>query len=109
LRSVETHDGDGVPRRCATRMAKTHVQRAVAAAGLKPVSLASASTRTKRRSRSRADQKQHTETMEPARDSSALRTRCRTSLRAGSQAGAGSRARISSTYWRKRGQGGPRC
>ena len=45
--SVETHDGDGILLRETLRYAhgETHVQRAVAAAGLKPVSLASASTR----------------------------------------------------------------
>ena len=45
--SVETHDGDGVLLRETLRYAhgEAHVQRAVAAAGLKPVSLASASTR----------------------------------------------------------------
>lgn len=45
--SVETHDGDGILLRETLRYAhgEAHVQRAVAAAGLKPVSLASASTR----------------------------------------------------------------
>jgi len=45
--SVETHDGDGILLRETLRYAhgQAHVQRAVAAAGLKPVSLASASTR----------------------------------------------------------------
>lgn len=45
--SVETHDGDGVLLRETLRYAhgEAHVQRAVAAAGLKPISLASASTR----------------------------------------------------------------
>jgi predicted TPR repeat methyltransferase len=48
--SVETHDGDGVLLRETLRYAhgEAHVQRAVAAAGLKPVSLASASTRTEK-------------------------------------------------------------
>jgi predicted TPR repeat methyltransferase len=45
--SVETHDGDGILLRETLRYAhgQAHVQRAVAAAGLKPASLASASTR----------------------------------------------------------------
>ena len=45
--SVETHDGDGILLRETLRYAhgEAHVRRAVAAAGLKPVSLASASTR----------------------------------------------------------------
>lgn len=45
--SVETHDGDGILLRETLRYAhgEAHVQRAVAAAGLKPVRLASASTR----------------------------------------------------------------
>jgi predicted TPR repeat methyltransferase len=45
--SVETHDGDGILLRETLRYAhgQAHVQQAVAAAGLKPVSLASASTR----------------------------------------------------------------
>ena len=48
--SVETHDGDGVLLRETLRYAhgEAHVQRAMAAAGLKPVSLASASTRTEK-------------------------------------------------------------
>ena len=48
--SVETHDGDGILLRETLRYAhgEAHVQRAVAAAGLKPVSLASASTRTEK-------------------------------------------------------------
>ena len=45
--SVETHDGDGILLRETLRYAhgQAHVQQAVAAAGLKPASLASASTR----------------------------------------------------------------
>ena len=48
--SVETHDGDSVLLRETLRYAhgEAHVQRAVAAAGLKPVSLASASTRVEK-------------------------------------------------------------
>jgi predicted TPR repeat methyltransferase len=48
--SVETHDGDGVLLRETLRYAhsEAHVQRAVTAAGLKPVSLDFASTRTEK-------------------------------------------------------------
>jgi len=48
--SVETHDGDGVLLRETLRYAHgaVHVRRAVAAAGLKPVSLDFASTRTEK-------------------------------------------------------------
>ena len=48
--SVETHDGDGVLLRETLRYAhgEAHVLQAVAAAGLKPVSLASASTRVEK-------------------------------------------------------------
>jgi predicted TPR repeat methyltransferase len=48
--SVETHDGESVLLRETLRYAhgEAHVQRAVAAAGLKPVSLASASTRVEK-------------------------------------------------------------
>ncbi|HET8974061.1 MAG TPA: methyltransferase domain-containing protein [Pseudolabrys sp.] len=48
--SVETHDGDGVLLRETLRYAhsEAHVLLAVAAAGLKPTSLASASTRTEK-------------------------------------------------------------
>ena len=49
--SVETHDGDGVLLRETLRYAhgEAHVRRAMTAAGLRPVSLASASTRTEKR------------------------------------------------------------
>lgn len=48
--SVETHEGDGVLLRETLRYAhgEAHVQRALATAGLKPVSLDSASTRTEK-------------------------------------------------------------
>ncbi|HSE13386.1 MAG TPA: methyltransferase domain-containing protein, partial [Rudaea sp.] len=48
--SVETHDGDDVLLRATLRYAhgKAHVQTALAAAGLKPISLDSASTRTEK-------------------------------------------------------------
>ncbi|MGB7578758.1 MAG: methyltransferase domain-containing protein [Pseudolabrys sp.] len=48
--SVETHEGDGVTLRETLRYAhgKAHVQAALAAAGLKPVSLDSAATRTEK-------------------------------------------------------------
>jgi predicted TPR repeat methyltransferase len=48
--SVETHEGDGVTLRETLRYAhgKAHVQAALAAAGLKPISLDFASTRTEK-------------------------------------------------------------
>jgi len=48
--TLETHDGDGVLLRETLRYAhgKAHVRRAMAAAGLKPVSLDSVSTRTEK-------------------------------------------------------------
>ncbi|MGA9125447.1 MAG: SAM-dependent methyltransferase, partial [Pseudolabrys sp.] len=48
--SVETHEDDGVTLRETLRYAhgKAHVQAALAAAGLKPVSLDSAATRTEK-------------------------------------------------------------
>jgi predicted TPR repeat methyltransferase len=48
--SVETHDQDGVILRETLRYAHTeaHVQRSLAAAGLKPISLDFASTRTEK-------------------------------------------------------------
>ena len=107
--SVETHDGDGVLLRETLRYAhgEAHVQRGGGSS--RPETGQSRfrlDPHGKRRSRSRADRVGNTlKRWNPRAISSTLRTRCRTSLRAGSQAAAGSRARISSTCWRKRRAG----
>ena len=89
---------------------EAHVQAALAAAGLKPVSLDFASTRTEKGVPVPGLIVVAVEPAESAwnlatRYSSTPRRNCRISSRAGSPAAAGSRARISSSCWQKRKAG----